>query len=97
MIENNPTNVEVTFEMPLDRIEARADAVTTRVEKITQAILAKAFRGELVPTEAELARQEARDYEPAAVLLERIRAARSAGESDSAQRPTSCLQRKRDG
>jgi type I restriction enzyme S subunit len=43
-------------------------------EKITQAILAKAFRGELVPTEAELARQEGRDYEPASVLLARIRA-----------------------
>jgi type I restriction enzyme S subunit len=32
-------------------------------------VLAKAFRGELVPTEAELAWQEKRDYEPAAVLL----------------------------
>ena len=31
-----------------------------------------AFIGQLVPTEAELARQEGRDYEPAAVLLERI-------------------------
>ena len=35
----------------------------------------KGFRGELVPTEADLARQEGRDYEPAAVLLERIRGA----------------------
>ena len=34
------------------------------------------FRPELVPTEAELARQEGRDYEPASVLLERIRAER---------------------
>ena len=47
------------------------------MEKITQAILAKAFRGELVPTEAELARQEGRDYEPASALLERIRASRN--------------------
>ena len=61
-----------------DKIEARVQAATARVERITQAILAKAFRGELVPTEAELARQESRDYEPASVLLERIRAARSA-------------------
>jgi hypothetical protein len=30
-------------------------------------------RGELVPTEAELARQEGREYEPASLLLERIR------------------------
>jgi type I restriction enzyme S subunit len=50
------------------------EAATARAEKITQAILAKAFRGELVPTEAELARQEGRDYEPASVLLARIRA-----------------------
>jgi hypothetical protein len=33
------------------------------------AILAKAFHGELVPTEAELARREGRDYERASVLL----------------------------
>jgi type I restriction enzyme, S subunit len=47
-----------------------------RTEKLTQSILAKAFRGELVPTEAELARQEGRDYEPASVLLERIKGER---------------------
>jgi hypothetical protein len=35
--------------------------------------------GELVPTEAELARREGRSYEPASVLLERIRAERAAG------------------
>jgi len=43
---------------------------------LTQALLAKAFRGELVPTEAELARQEGRDYEPASKLLKRIRSER---------------------
>jgi hypothetical protein len=37
---------------------------------------AKAFRGELVPTEAELARRGGRAYEPASVLLERIRSER---------------------
>ena len=47
-------------------------AGTARAEKLTQAILAKAFRGELVPTEAELARQEGRTYEPASDLLIRI-------------------------
>lgn len=61
-----------------DKIEARAKSAAARVEKITQAILAKAFRGELVPTEAELARQEGRDYEPASALLERIRGERAA-------------------
>ena len=60
-----------------DKIEARVSAATARVEKVTQAILAKAFRGELVPTEAELARQEGRDYQPASVLLDRIGAERA--------------------
>jgi hypothetical protein len=36
----------------------------------------ESFRGELVPTEAELARQEGREYEPASVLLEKICAER---------------------
>ena len=47
--------------------------MSTRVERITQAILAKAFRGELVPTEAELACREARTHEPATTLLAHIR------------------------
>jgi len=63
--------VEALFALA-DKIEARVQAATARVQKITQAILAKAFRGELVPTEAELARAENRPYEPATVLLERI-------------------------
>ncbi len=32
------------------------------------------LRAELVPTEAELARREGRDYQPATALLERMRA-----------------------
>jgi len=40
-----------------DSIEKRVEAGTKRAGKLTQAILAKAFRGELVPTEAELARR----------------------------------------
>ncbi|MDD1777141.1 MAG: restriction endonuclease subunit S [Candidatus Helarchaeota archaeon] len=55
-----------------DMIERRVAATTSRVAKLTQAILVKAFRGELVPTEAELARREGRSYEPASVLLARI-------------------------
>jgi hypothetical protein len=39
--------------------------------------LAKTFLGQLVPTEAELTYQEGRDYEPASVLLDRIRAGRA--------------------
>ena len=59
-----------------DKIDERVSAAAKRADKLTQAILAKAFRGELVPTEAELARQEGRDYEPASVLLSRIKADR---------------------
>jgi type I restriction enzyme, S subunit len=64
--------VEALFKLA-DAIEKRVAAATARAEKLTQAILAKAFRGELVPTEAELARREGRSYEPASVLLARIR------------------------
>ena len=56
-----------------DRIEARFVEGRRRVDSITQAILAKAFRGELVPTEFELAKAEGRSFEAAEELLERIR------------------------
>jgi type I restriction enzyme, S subunit len=55
-----------------DQIEARLTRAQAQVDRLTQSILAKAFRGELVPTEAELARRERRDYEPASKLLERV-------------------------
>jgi len=70
--------VEALFKLA-DAIEKRVTAATARAERLTQAILAKAFRGELVPTEAELARREGRDYEPASALLKRIREDRGAG------------------
>jgi type I restriction enzyme S subunit len=57
-----------------DAIDKRVAAATARAEKLTQVILAKAFRGELVPTEAELARREGRSYETASALLDRIAA-----------------------
>ncbi len=53
-----------------DRLEARYTVTSAKVEGLTPALLAKAFRGELVP-------QDPND-EPAAVLLERIHAARVA-------------------
>jgi type I restriction enzyme S subunit len=78
--------VEALFQLA-DAIEKRVAAATQRADKLTQAILAKAFRGELVPTEAELARAEGRDYEPASALLERIQNERnSAAKSDTARR-----------
>lgn len=77
--------VEALFKLA-DAIEKRVTAVTLRVEKLTQAILAKAFRGELVPTEAELARREGREYEPASVLLERIKEERAKAEQKPPKR-----------
>jgi type I restriction enzyme S subunit len=53
-----------------DQLEARLTSARKIVERLTPALLAKAFRGELVP-------QDPND-EPASVLLERIRAARQA-------------------
>ncbi|MCW8129984.1 MAG: restriction endonuclease subunit S [Planctomycetota bacterium] len=70
--------VEKLFNL-VDAIAKRVAAATARADKLTQAILARAFRGELVPTEAELARREGRSYEPASELLKRIQAARTEG------------------
>ncbi len=56
-----------------DKIEAEVAAAREKTGTMRQSILAQAFSGRLVPTEAELARQEGRAYEPASVLLERIR------------------------
>jgi type I restriction enzyme, S subunit len=57
-------------------VEARIAKVTDLVEKLTRTILTRALRGELVPPEAEAARSEGRGFEPAADLLDRIRAER---------------------
>gem|GEM_PF-870839 len=56
-----------------DSIDQRVVEATRRAEAMTQSILARAFRGELVPTEADLAAAEGRDYETAEELLARIR------------------------
>jgi type I restriction enzyme S subunit len=68
--------VEALFKTA-DALETRYRTAKRHVDKLTQSILALAFRGELVTTEAELARLEGRDYEPASVLLERIRQERT--------------------
>jgi type I restriction enzyme S subunit len=71
--------VEIMFNLA-DVVEKRVEAARAKAEKLTQAILAKAFRGELVPTEAELASRECRSYEPASDLLARINADHKAKE-----------------
>ncbi len=49
----------------------RGEAGRKRVDALTRAVPASAFRGELVPTEAELASVEGRAYEPTSALLAR--------------------------
>ncbi|MHB1865541.1 MAG: restriction endonuclease subunit S [Candidatus Saccharimonadales bacterium] len=61
-----------------DKIETRYKTVQQQVDRLPQSILAKAFRGELVPTEAELAEREGRSYESAEQLLQRIQSSRDA-------------------
>src|SRR5687767_13824377 len=75
--------VETLFKLA-DLVEKRVAAATARAEHLTQAILAKAFRGELVPTEAELARRDGREYESAAVLIERVKKEREQAASENA-------------
>ncbi|MFG0419392.1 restriction endonuclease subunit S [Pseudomonas sp. zjy_8] len=53
-----------------DQLEIRVKAAQARIDRLSQSILAKAFRGELVP-------QDPTD-EPASVLLDRIKAQRAA-------------------
>jgi type I restriction enzyme S subunit len=77
--------VDALFKLA-DTIEMRIAIATRRADKLTESILAKAFRGELVPTEAELARREGREYEPASVLLERIKAEKASLDSGKALR-----------
>jgi len=67
--------IEALFKLA-EKIEKGVIEAEVKAEKLIQAILAKAFRGELVSTEAELARREGRSYEPVPVLLERIGKAR---------------------
>jgi type I restriction enzyme S subunit len=62
-----------------DQIEARYKKARSYTDKLTQSILAKAFRGELVP-------QDERD-EPASVLLERIKAEKVDKNSDKTRSP----------
>jgi type I restriction enzyme S subunit len=64
----------------------RVAAATARADRLPQAILAKAFRGEPVPTEAELARREGHAYVPASVLMERIRAERAQANATTRRR-----------
>jgi type I restriction enzyme S subunit len=60
----------------LDEAVMLLERVQRNLTRYRAAVLNAAVQGRLVPTEAELARREGRDYEPASVLLERILAER---------------------
>ena len=62
----------------LDASVAALRRARANLKRYRASVLKAACEGRLVPTEAELARSEGRDYEPAGVLLERILSERRA-------------------
>jgi type I restriction enzyme S subunit len=62
-----------------DKIENRYREAEQRVGHLSQSVLAKTFRGELVPTEAKLAEAEGRKFETAEHLLKNIQSAHRDG------------------
>ena len=62
----------------LDASVAALRRAQANLKRYRSSVLKEACHGTLVPTEAELARSEGREYEPAAALLERIREERLA-------------------
>ena len=62
----------------LDASVASLERARANLRRYRASVLKAACEGALVPTEAELARSEGRDYEPAGVLLERVLAERRA-------------------
>jgi len=68
----------------LDKIDEMAQHVAQargHLDHLDRSVLAKAFRGDLVETEAERARREDRDYETAEELLERVQELSSPAEN----------------
>lgn len=56
----------------LDEVEGGLERVQRNLKRYRASVLQAAVTGRLVPTEAELARAEGREYEPATELLKRI-------------------------
>jgi type I restriction enzyme S subunit len=78
-------NVEAAFAW-IDRLAYEATSARKLIDHLDQAVLAKAFQGELVP-------QDPRD-EPASVLLERIRTERAAAPTARSRGSSSAPKRK---
>ena len=60
----------------IDAAVAALERVRANLKRYRASVLKAAVEGRLVPTEAELASKEGRDFEPASVLLDRILAER---------------------
>lgn len=63
----------------IDAIESHVRTAASRADRLPQTILTRALAGDLVPTEAELARVEGRAYETAAALLKRVEQPKEVG------------------
>jgi type I restriction enzyme S subunit len=72
-----------------DKLEMHYQKAKDKLDKLPQSVLAKTFRGELVPTEAELARQQGRDYETAEQLLELIKTEKTRLEQETKKNKSS--------
>jgi len=70
----------------LDDAVATLERVERNLKRYRVSVLKCAVEGRLVPTQAALAKQEGRDYEPASVLLERILAERRRRWSESGKK-----------
>jgi len=73
--EDEQRRIVAEIEKQFTRLDAGVAAlqrVQTKLKRYRASVLKSACEGRLVPTEAELARAEGRDYEPAKVLLQRI-------------------------
>jgi type I restriction enzyme S subunit len=80
--------VESLFKLA-DQVEARYNKARAYVDKLAQSILAKAFRGELVPQDP--------DDEPASALLERIREQRATTQPTNKKARPASMKKKQAG
>jgi type I restriction enzyme, S subunit len=78
-----PSSEQCRIVEKVDSLLSKLEAATgglgrahVNLKRYRASVLKAAIEGRLVPTEAELAREEGRDFEPASVLLDRILAER---------------------
>jgi type I restriction enzyme S subunit len=79
----------------LDDVVATLERVQRNLKRYRASVLKAAVEGRLVPTEAELARKDGRDYEPADALLQRILEERKARSiEDAAEKARTSAEKK---